>query len=102
LKKEYSAVDQEYKANESKILVRHSSNFPTPDELWMLSKNLSDISNLKFQADDSIEDLIQAVYSYESQLKNEKETLESKKEKSNDNVKDINSFLQIKQTDYNE
>ena len=68
----------------------------------MLSKNLSEISNLKYPEDDNIEELIQAVYSYESKLKNEKETLESKKEKNNDTVKEINSFLQIKQTDCNE
>jgi len=71
-------------------------------ELWMLSKNLSDISTLKFQPDDNVEQLVQAVFSYESQLQNEKETLENKKEKSNDTVKEINSFLQIKQSDYNE
>ena len=67
----------------------------------MLSKNLSDISSLKFQ-EDNVEGLIQAVQSYEGQLKNEKEVLENKRERSSDTIKEINSFLSIKQTDYHE
>lgn len=68
----------------------------------MLSKNLSDISNLKFQTGDNTDDLIQAVYSYQDQLETEKEVLDKKKEKANDTVKEVNSYLQIKTSDLNE
>ena len=68
----------------------------------MHSKNLSDISNMKFQPEDNVEGLVLAVRSYEGQLRNEKEVLENKREKSSDTIKEINSFLQIKQGDYHE
>jgi predicted nucleic acid-binding Zn-ribbon protein len=86
--KDYKNAEQEYKAIE--------------DEMMMLSKNLMDISNMQFQSQDSLDDLIQSVELYQEQIRNEKRVIENKRERNNDQVKEVNSYVQIKQADLHE
>ncbi len=62
----------------------------------MLAHSLSEISDVKFQSQEEISDLIEAVNSYEKRLKMDKETAIAKRDKINDHMKEINSFIQIK------
>jgi hypothetical protein len=67
--------------------------------MWMLSHSLSEISDVKFQAQEDVSDLMDAINSYERRLKMDKEAAITKRDKINDHLKEINSFIQIKTTE---
>lgn len=66
-----------------------------------MASNLSEISDLKFQDDDSSEALLGVIRSYERTKKQEKDNLLIKKEKANDSLKEANSFIAIKTSELN-
>ena len=62
----------------------------------LLGQSLSEISSLKLNDDESTEGLLDAVIAYEKRLKGDKETVQTKRDKLNDSLKEIGSFIQIK------
>lgn len=72
------------------------------DELRILSKNLADLSNVEFPTEGNPRELLEAVRRYEAQSKSERDVQENKREKTNDRMKEVGSYIQIKQNDLNE